>query len=79
MVTEQTITDAEQQVLWVLSEGRRGHPPAGFHAALIRAIFCADANNRDKLRTVYSELVGAVEAWQNGDLYKRALAIERNK
>ena len=65
------LTHAEKQVLGFL--GERGYPrPGSFFCALIDAMFRADTTNMWKLETAYPELVGAVRAWQHGDLHERS-------
>jgi hypothetical protein len=66
-------TRDELHVLYVMIG--RGYRPGSFTVYLINAVAVADMQNKAKLKVVFPEVVEAVDAYQNGDLYDRYMAM----
>jgi len=53
------------QVEWVAGDRAAGIEPGGFRLRLIEAAIAADADNLERLRRGFPELVRAVRAWRS--------------
>lgn len=68
------MNDAELHVIHVVLGDGYGKKPGSFTEALIHTVFKADLVNRSLLRSVYPEIVDAVNSYAHGDLHQRVMA-----
>lgn len=77
---DKPLNDVEQHVMrTMLGDASGCKKPGSFTTYLIYAIAFADMSNCGKLAKEYPELVRAVKAYQNGNLYQRLEWQEHQK